>query len=151
MGLSGKIAVSRTCDARESRHFRIVEMQESFGGDELCPTGGDEFQHLPARSRTPVYIPHGMEIALPAPPSLGSLLAARPKFENLPPTADFGWNGADRTRFMSGAPAAAAAEVNITNNTTVLVVDVPVKPIEKLRRAVKKMQRVSGNMYNDIF
>lgn len=121
---------------------------ESFGGDEMCPRGGDDFQYLPARSRTPVYIPHGMEIALPASPSLGPLLAARPKFENplsaTPPTADFGWNGGvDRSRLMAGAPA-AAAEVNITNNTTVLVVDVPVKPIEKLRRAVKKMQRVSA-------
>lgn len=124
---------------------------ESLGGDELCPPGGDDFQYLPARSRTPVYIPHGMEMALPASPSLGALLAARTKFGNLlsatPPPAEFGWNGAERSRVMAGAPA-ATAEVNITNNTTVLVVDVPVKPIEKLRRAVKKMQRVSAN-YND--
>lgn len=89
---------------------------------------GDDFQYLLPRSRTPVYIPHGMEIALPSPSE---------NFENLstPPT-DF-LNPHDRSRLTS------AAEVNITNNTTVLVVDVPLKPIEKLKRAVKKMQRVS--------
>lgn len=104
-------------------------------GDERFPRTGDDFQYLPARSRTPVYIPHGMELALPASPTPEN-------YENLstPSTsADF-WNPYDRSRLTSSS----TAEVNITNNTTVLVVDVPLKPIEKLKRAVKKMQRVSS-------
>ena len=110
-------------------------------GDTFYPATGHDFQHLPARSRTPVYVPHGMELALPSPTQT---------MESLPMSAagsapEF-WTPQDssRSRLTSSTnTAAAGAEVNITNNTTVLVVDVPVKPIEKLKRAVKKMQRVS--------
>lgn len=95
---------------------------------------GDDFQHLPARSRTPVYIPHGMELALPSP------ARNHKRCENFDSPSNQFWNPShDRYRPTS------ATEVNITNNTTVLVVDVPVKPIEKLKRAVKKMQRVSAD------
>ncbi len=106
------------------------EMDPPWGGDEQRPRG-DDFQFLPARSRTAVYVPHGMEIALPS-------LAEKSKNFSTPPT-DF-FNRHDRSRLTPGA------EVNITNNTTVLVVDVPLKPIEKLKRAVKKMQRVSSKI-----
>lgn len=103
-------------------------------GDERFTQTGDDFQYLPARSRTPLYIPHGMELALPSSPV--------ENIENLstPSTsADF-WNLHDKTCLTS----TSSPEVNITNNTTVLLVDVPLKPIEKLKRAIKKMQRVSS-------
>lgn len=110
-------------------------MDLSKSGDRFYPQTGDDFQHLPARSRTPVYIPHGMELALPSPTQ---------KLESLSESAEF-WTPQDsaRSRLTASTTPAIGAEVNITNNTTVLVVDVPVKPIEKLKRAVKKMQRVS--------
>lgn len=103
-------------------------------GDERFAQTGDDFQYLPARSRTPLYIPHGMELALPSSPV--------ENIENLstPSTsADFR-NPHDRTCLTS----TSSPEVNITNNTTVLLVDVPLKPIEKLKRAIRKMQRVSN-------
>lgn len=108
-------------------------------GDRFYAGSGNDFQLLPARSRTPVYVPHGMEIALPSPTqTMGN--------HSIPASAADFWPNQDsnRSRFTTtSAATAAGAEVNITNNTTVLVVDVPIKPIEKLKRAVKKMQRVS--------
>lgn len=105
------------------------------GAKNYSSEDGDDFQHLPARSRTPVYIPHGMELALPSP-------ANHNRTENLASPSNEFWNPShDRYCLTSGT------EVNITNNTTVLVVDVPVKPIEKLKRAVKKMQRVSASVF----
>lgn len=109
------------------------------GGKNFSSKDGDDFEHLPARSRTPVYIPHGMELALPSP-------ANHKRTGNFGSPSNEFWNPShDRYCLTSGT------EVNITNNTTVLVVDVPVKPIEKLKRAVKKMQRVSAGFFHSIF